>query len=91
MERFEGVVKFYNETKGFGFVVPKKKDGTVDLADKNAGIFLHVSGFRDVPALREGEQATLLENDVISFEKKEGQKGEMAVEIDLIQRGSHAA
>ena len=41
----EGTVKFFNETKGFGFIVPK--DGSQD-------IFVHSSGLID--EIRENDQ-----------------------------------
>jgi CspA family cold shock protein len=34
----EGTIKFFNETKGFGFITP---------ANGSADIFVHISGLRD--------------------------------------------
>lgn len=61
----EGVVKFFNETKGFGFISPK---------DGGREIFVHSSGLKD----------RIRENDDVSFEVAQGQKGLNAVNVKLI-------
>jgi len=61
----EGKVKFFNETKGFGFITPN--DGGKD-------VFVHTSGLKD----------RIRENDDVSFEVAQGQKGLNAVNVKLI-------
>ena len=60
----KGTVKFYNETKGFGFI---KDDET------GVEYFVHVTGLKD----------KIKDNDHVTFELKEGQKGMNAVEVKL--------
>jgi cold shock protein len=43
----EGTVKFFNETKGFGFIKP---------ADGSQDIFVHVSGLKD--KIRENDRVS---------------------------------
>jgi len=61
----EGKVKFFNETKGFGFITPN--DGGND-------VFVHTSGLKN----------RIRENDDVSFEVAQGQKGLNAVNVKLI-------
>ncbi|MFC3196646.1 cold-shock protein [Parapedobacter deserti] len=61
----KGVVKFFNETKGFGFITP---------ADGGREIFVHSSGLVE----------TIRENDDVSFEVANGQKGLNAVNVKVI-------
>ncbi|RQO32554.1 cold-shock protein [Taibaiella sp. KBW10] len=62
----EGTVKFFNTTKGFGFITPA--DGGTDL-------FVHASG------LISNE---IRENDRVSYDLKDGQKGPNAVNVRVI-------
>jgi len=61
----EGTVKFFNETKGFGFITPSA--GGQD-------VFVHVSGLFD----------EIRENDKVSYEVQNGQKGLNAVNVKVI-------
>ncbi|PLX03971.1 MAG: cold-shock protein [Marinilabiliales bacterium] len=61
---FEGKVKWYNETKGFGFIeVEGRKD-----------VFVHRSGLlKPYDGLAEGQE--------VSFEIKQGDRGESAINV----------
>ncbi len=66
--RFTGKVKWFNESKGYGFV--EREDG--------ADVFVHYTnivgkGFR-----------TLKENDEVEFEVNEGPKGLQAVNVEKV-------
>ena len=61
----EGTVKFFNDSKGFGFITPS--NGGQD-------VFVHVSGL--VGEIRE--------NDKVSYEVQNGQKGLNAVNVSVI-------
>ena len=58
----EGTVKFFNGTKGFGFISPSNGD---------KDIFVHVSGLID----------EIRENDKVSYDVQNGQKGLNAVNV----------
>jgi cold shock protein len=55
-----GTVKFFNATKGFGFIAPQ--DGSKD-------VFVHVS------AVERAGMSTLVENQKVSFELEQGRNG----------------
>ena len=66
--RFSGKVKWFNESKGYGFI--QRDDGN--------DVFVHYSnikgqGFR-----------TLKENDEVEFEVNEGPKGLQAVNVEKV-------
>jgi cold shock protein len=62
-----GVVKWFNDGKGFGFITPE--DGSKDL-------FAHFSEIRNNGGFR-----TLAENQRVEFEVKQGPKGLQAANI----------
>jgi CspA family cold shock protein len=62
----EGTVKWFNATKGYGFVTPD--DGTPD-------VFVHVSAI-DGSGYRE-----LIEGERVEFEQTQGQKGPQATKV----------
>jgi CspA family cold shock protein len=61
----EGKVKFFNESKGYGFI----KD-----VESDEEYFVHISGLID----------KIKEDDDVTFELTEGQKGLNAMNVKLI-------
>ena len=61
----KGIVKFFNNAKGFGFIAPE--DGSKD-------VFVHVS------ALQKCGLETLNENDSVSYDLVDGKDGRSAAE-----------
>jgi cold shock protein len=59
----KGTVKFFNETKGFGFIT----------MDNQKDVFVHVSALLD----------EIRENDSVTFDLQEGQKGTNAINVKL--------
>jgi CspA family cold shock protein len=62
-----GTVKFFNSTKGFGFIQPD---------DKSKDVFVHVS------AVERAGLGTLSENQKISYSLEQGQNGKTSA-VDL--------
>jgi len=69
----EGVVKWFNTRKGFGFI----------KGDDNEDYFVHHS------ALAQG--TFLRDNDRVSFEPVQTDKGNQAKDVKLLQKGSEIA
>ena len=65
----EGTVKWFNESKGYGFITPD--DGGKDL-------FVHFS------AISAEGYKVLQEGDRVSFEEEQGPKGLQAVKVEKI-------
>ena len=66
-----GVVKWFNEDKGFGFI---KQDN--DESD----VFVHYTGIND----QNGGRRTLIEGQNVSFEIGEGKKGPQAINVVVV-------
>jgi len=62
-----GTVKFFNSTKGFGFIQPD---------DKSKDVFVHVS------AVERAGLGSLSENQKLSYELERGQNGKTSA-VDL--------
>jgi CspA family cold shock protein len=58
-----GTVKFFNETKGYGFIAPD--DGGTDA-------FVHIT------AVERGGMRTLLQDQRVSYDLEEDRRGKMA-------------
>ncbi|XZR53207.1 MAG: cold shock-like protein CspC [Enterobacteriaceae bacterium] len=69
MTKMRGQVKWFNESKGFGFITPS--DGSKD-------VFVHFS------AIQGSGFKTLAEGQNIEFEIQEGQKGPSAVNVTTL-------
>ena len=64
--KIKGTVKFYNDTKGFGFITP-------DNGDKD--VFVHASQLDSVGG-------TLQDGQAVMFESVQGRKGQEAQNIE---------
>lgn len=69
---YTGVIKSFNPTRGFGFILPSS--GGPDL-------FMHVNNL-----CRGVDEAEVREGAEVSFELGEGEKGPKAVDIRVIQQ-----
>ena len=64
-----GNVKFYNRTKGFGFI---------NRADSEEELFFHKTNLND----------RVKENDPVTFDLEEGEKGLAAVNVTKVKKGA---
>ncbi|CAD5960927.1 cold-shock protein [Planktothrix agardhii 1806] len=69
MAKIKGQVKWFNDSKGFGFITPD--DGSKD-------IFVHHS------AIQGNGFKTLTEGQKVEFEIQQGQKGPSAMNVILL-------
>ncbi|WP_343192518.1 transcription antiterminator/RNA stability regulator CspE [Buchnera aphidicola (Taiwanaphis decaspermi)] len=69
MSKIKGNVKWFNESKGFGFITPE--DGSKD-------VFVHFS------AIQSNGFKTLSEGQSVEFEITEGSKGPSATNVTSI-------
>lgn len=67
--KIQGTVKWFNETKGYGFLTPE--DGSKD-------IFVHFS------AIADSGFKTLAEGQRVEFSIEQGQKGPAAAQVTCI-------
>jgi CspA family cold shock protein len=65
----QGTVKWFNDSKGFGFITPD--DGSKD-------VFVHFS------SIASGGFKSLKEGDRVQFETEQGQKGPQAKNVTVI-------
>ncbi len=77
MAKIKGQVKWFNESKGFGFITP---------ADGSKDVFVHFSAIQGngFKTLAEGQNKTLAEGQNVEFEIQDGQKGPAAVNVTAI-------
>lgn len=64
-----GIVKWFNEEKGFGFI----------SANDGKDIFVHHSQVKE-----KGNEKTLHEGEEVTFDIGEGQKGPMAINVQKL-------
>lgn len=65
----QGVVKWFNDEKGYGFIAPD--DGTAD-------VFVHFSGINGTG------RRSLADGERVEFETRQGRKGTEAFNLDRL-------
>lgn len=65
----QGTIKFFNMTKGFGFIT----------AENGEDIFFHKSNVKNT-----GFRDTLVQGDIVTFEERNEQKGKRAYNISRV-------
>jgi len=75
----EGTVKWFNNRKGYGFIMP---EGTEDEESKEDDIFVHYSAIEG----EDEEFKTLYEGDKVKFEVVDGEKGPQAANVEVIEK-----
>jgi CspA family cold shock protein len=76
MAKIKGQVKWFNESKGFGFITP---------ADGSKDVFVHFS------AIQGNGFKTLAEGQNVEFEIQDGQKGPAAVNVNCYLIQDHSS
>ncbi len=70
----EGIVKWFNNKKGYGFISPS--DGSDD-------VFIHYTAIQG----EEGDFKTVYEGDTVEFDVVDGQKGPQASNVKVTKKG----
>lgn len=69
MEKFTGVVKWFNDSKGFGFLT--MDDGT--------DVFVHYTGI-----ISDQKRKSLTDGERVEFSITDGSKGKQAVDVVVV-------
>ncbi len=73
----KGTVKWFNPRKGFGFI-------TID--DEEKDVFVHFSAIQG----GEDEFKTIYEGDIVEFDVVDGEKGQQASNVTVVEKGPNA-
>ena len=69
-----GVVKWFNGSKGYGFITPERP-GDIPGLEPDKDLFVHISNVEDAEVLAEGQEVT--------FQVREGQRGPEAYGVKV--------
>ncbi|MCF2140270.1 MAG: cold-shock protein [Candidatus Lokiarchaeota archaeon] len=75
----QGVVKWFNSRKGYGFITP---DG---VEEEGKDVFVHFSAI--IPET-EGSFKTLYQGERVEFELVDGEKGQEARDVKVTEKSS---
>ena len=71
----KGMVKWFDKTKGFGFIIPE--DGGTD-------VFVHYSDI----AGENTEYKTLIDGQHVEYEEAKGDRGKKALNVTIVPKGN---
>jgi CspA family cold shock protein len=71
----KGMVKWFDKSKGFGFIVPE---------EGGSDVFVHYSDIEG----EEGEYKTLIDGQHVEYEEATGDRGKKAKNVTVVPKGN---
>lgn len=79
MQKYRGKVKWFNDEKGFGFLV---RDGKPEDLEESKGVFVHYNAIEGMEGIK---RKTLVKDQIVDFFAVKAEKGLKAVNVTFVK------